>query len=172
VVAFLIGKSKKRRIPVSFGKYSIAKSEKVVLVFNNLFLLMDILAAVSWGHFWFIKATHSYSPVGPEIVSGAVGVYSLFGLVLLLPPWLIATIRAAIKARPESRKRVWILAIATLVALCLVPVAVWFFFVPSSEGYLVLVLSLIGAATVVSDILYSRTLKKSPKGIRENTQIF
>lgn len=146
---------------MSFGKYSIAKSENVVLVFNNLFLFMDILAAVSWGHFWFIKATHSYSPVGPELASSAVGVYSLFGCVLLLLPWLIVTIRAAIKARPESRKRAWILVIAPLVALGLIPVSVWLFIDSFSVGYLALVLSLAGVVAVVSDILYSKMLKKT-----------
>lgn len=147
---------------MSPAKLPIVTSEKVAVVFNKLFLLMSILSAVGWGRLWYIKTTQSHTPV---IGAGIVGIYSLFGCVLLLVPWLIGTVYALVKARPENRKRVWTLILAPFAAIVILPVSIWLFLAqfPISDGCLVLTLGLMGVATIVSDFLYSKTLKKSKK---------
>lgn len=141
-------------------KLPITKSEKVVLILNNLFLLMSLLSAVGWGRLWYIKTTQSYTPV---IGAGIIGVYSLFGCVLLLFPWLIGAIYTIVKSRTETRRRVSVLALAAFVAVVILPVSIWLFFayLPISDGCLALTFGLMGVSAIVSDILYSRTLKKN-----------
>ncbi len=145
---------------MSREKLPITTLEKVILIFNNLFLLMSILSAVGWGRLWYIKATQSYAPV---IGAGIIGVYSLFGCVLLLFPWLIGAIYMVVRSRPENRRRVWALALAVFVAVVILPVSIWLFLVylPISDECLALTFGLMGVATIVSDILYSKTLKKN-----------
>lgn len=141
-------------------KLPITTSEKVVLIFNNLFLLMSILSAVGWGRLWYIKTTQSYAPV---IGARIIVVYSLFGCVLLLFPWLIEAIYTVVKSRPENRRRVWALALAAFVAVVIFPISIWLFlaYLPISNGCLALTFGLMGAATIVPDIFYLKTLKKS-----------